>query len=279
MGLFSPVIDRSPIDKFGVGANVDSLMALANISQSRSQELWDPYSKRNQMFQEQSMENAYNLQGQQNILAQRQAARTGQTNLGGFKSSASIRDSVRKQQMNLMLSQQGQASQLLGQSGQFTGQAGSMRNSLNSMFRQRAQANQQARQQAKSSKLSAIMGVVGAVAGPALGALGGNLAGKIGGAATDAVTAGGGSMFSKIAGGIAGGYRAANNPMQQAFSNQYGGGNFQGSSGGNMFQPQIGGQSVWHNNQYNPNTVDPILNQNSTNHWMLNPPLGGAPIN
>ena len=73
MGLFNPrpVIDRSPIDKFGVGANADSLMSLANISLNRSQELWDPYSKRNQMFQEQSMENAYNLQGQQNILAQK----------------------------------------------------------------------------------------------------------------------------------------------------------------------------------------------------------------
>ena len=50
MGLFSAVIDRSPIDKFGVGANADSLMSLANISLNRSQELWDPQSKRNQMF-------------------------------------------------------------------------------------------------------------------------------------------------------------------------------------------------------------------------------------
>ena len=234
MGLFSPVIDRSPIDKFGVGANVDSLMALANISQSRSQELWDPYSKRNQMFQEQSMENAYNLQGQQNILAQRQAARTGQTNLGGFKSSASIRDSVRKQQMNLMLSQQGQASQLLGQSGQFTGQAGSMRNSLNSMFRQRAQANQQARQQAKAAKLSVASGIFGAVAGPALGALGGNLAKRLiptGGGGNPV----GGSIFSQAAGNIQGGYQGFN--PQQAFRNFYGGGNFGNTLGGGYLDP------------------------------------------
>ena len=262
MGLFSPVIDRSPIDKFGVGANADSLMALANVSQNRSQELWDPYSKRNQMFQEQSMENAYNLQGQQDILKQRQAARTGQTSLGGFESSASIRDSVRKQQMNLMLSQQGQASQLLGQSGQMQGQAGSMRNSLNSMFRQRQAANQSARQQAKSAKLSAVMGVVGAVAGPALGALGGKLAGMVGGGGS---TPTGSTSFPQQGGGIAGGYQGfnpqfnqgVNNPMQQAFSNQYSGGNFMSSIAGNI------GNSIAGNLQGNSGG-------SSGQHWMLN---------
>ena len=243
MGLFSPVIDRSPIDKFGVGANAQSLMNLANISMNRSDELWDPYSKRNQMFQEQSMENAYNLQGQQSIIAQRQAARTGQTSLGGFESSASIRDSVRKQQMNLMLSQQGQASQLLGQSGQMQGQAGSMRNSLNSMFRQQQAANQSARQQAKAAKLSVASGIFGAVAGPALGALGQNLAGKIGGSVSKGLSSS--SMFSKLGGDIAGGYKgfnpqlnqSGNNPMQQAFSNYYGGGNFGNTLGGGYLDP------------------------------------------
>ena len=230
MGLFNPkpVIDRSPIDKFGVGANADSLMSLANISLNRSQELWDPQSKRNQMFMEQSMENAYNLQGQQNILAQRQAARTGQTNLGGFQSSASIRDSVRKQQMNLMLSQQGQASQLLGQSGQMQGQAGSMRNSLNSMFRQQQAANQKARQDAKNKKYGMMSAVFGAVAGPALGALGGNLAKRLiptGGGGNP----GGGSIFSQAANNIPGGFNF-NTAPQQAFANFYGGGNFQASN-------------------------------------------------
>ena len=226
MGLFSPVIDRSPVDKFGVGSNAQSLMNLANISMNRSNELWDPYSKRNQMFQEQSMENAYNLQGQQNILAQRQAARTGQTNLRGFESSASIRDSVRKQQMNLMLSQQGQASQLLGQSGQMQGQAGSMRNSLNSLYRQQQAANQSARQQAKAAKLS--------VAGPALGALGGNLAKKLvpTGSGGNPI---GGSIFSQAAGNIQGGYQGFN--PQQAFRNFYGGGNFGNTLGGGYLDP------------------------------------------
>jgi hypothetical protein len=244
MGLFSAVIDRSPVDKFGVGSNAQSLMNLSNISMNRSDELWDPHSKRNQMFQEQSMENAYNLQGQQDILKQRQAARTGQTSLGGFESSASIRDSVRKQQTNLMLSQQGQASQLLGQSGQMQGQAGSMRNSLNSMYRQQQAANQSARQQAKAAKLSVASGIFAGVAGPALGALGGNLAGKIGGAVTGG-GGGGGGMFSKLAGGIAGGFKGfnpqlkqgGNNPMQQAFSNYYGGGNFGNTQGGGYLDP------------------------------------------
>ena len=234
MGLFSPVIDRSPVDKFGVGSNAQSLMNLANISMNRSNELWDPYSKRNQMFQEQSMENAYNLQGQQNILAQRQAARTGQTNLRGFESSASIRDSVRKQQMNLMLSQQGQASQLLGQSGQMQGQAGSMRNSLNSLYRQQQAANQSARQQAKAAKLSVASGIFGAVAGPALGALGGNLAKKLvpTGSGGNPI---GGSIFSQAAGNIQGGYQGFN--PQQAFRNFYGGGNFGNTLGGGYLDP------------------------------------------
>ena len=236
MGLFNPrpVIDRSPIDKFGVGANADSLMSLANISLNRSQELWDPYSKRNQMFQEQSMENAYNLQGQQNILAQRQAAKTGNANITGFQSSAGIRDSVRKQQMNLMLSQQGQASQLLGQSGQMQGQAGSMRNSLNSMFRQQQAANQKARQDAKNKKYGMMSAVFGAVAGPALGALGGNLASKIGGAVRG--SGGGGSIFSQAANNIPGGFNF-NTAPQQAFSNFYGGGTFQAS---NIASPSVG---------------------------------------
>jgi hypothetical protein len=235
---------------------------------NRSDELWDPYSKRNQMFQEQSMENAYNLQGQQDILKQRQAARTGQTSLGGFESSASIRDSVRKQQMNLMLSQQGQASQLLGQSGQMQGQAGSMRNSLNSMYRQQQAANQSARQQAKAAKLSIASGVFGAVAGPALGALGGKLAGKIGGAVSKGIS--GGGTFSKLAGGIAGGYKVGNNTMQQAFANQYSGGNFQGAATPPTFNRQVGPSGGWFNNLYDPAQIDPILNQDATNHWMLN---------
>ena len=236
MGLFNPkpVIDRSPIDKFGVGANADSLMSLANISLNRSQELWDPYSKRNQMFMEQSMENAYNLQGQQNILAQRQAAKTGNANIAGFQSSASIRDSVRKQQMNLMLSQQGQASQLLGQSGQMQGQAGSMRNSLNSLFRQQQAANQKARQDAKNKKYGMMSAVLGAVAGPALGALGGNLAKRLiptGGGGNP----GGGSIFSQAAGNIQGGYQGFN--PQQSFGNFYGGGNFGNTLGGGYLDP------------------------------------------
>ena len=206
MGLFSAVIDRSPIDKFGSGRNANQLVDYAQTATNRSDELWDPYSQRNQMFIERSLEDAYNMSAFQNMQRTRQAARTGQQALGGFESSAQIRDQVRKQQMDLMLSQQQQATSLLGQAGQMQGQAGTMRNSLNSLYRQQQSANQQARQQAKSSVLDAVGGIVGAVAGPGLGALGGKIAGAITGPATDAVStvaktaSTGSNWMSKISG-------------------------------------------------------------------------------
>ena len=188
MGLFSAVIDRSPIDKFGSGGNANQLVDYAQTARNRSDELWDPYSERNQLYRERSLEDAYNLSAFQDMQRTRQAARTGQQALGGFESSAQIRDQVRRQQMDLMMSQQQQATSLLGQAGQMQGQAGNMRNSLNSLYRQQQSANQQARQKAKSALLDTVGGVFGAVAGPGLGALGGKIAGKIGGTAANAAS-------------------------------------------------------------------------------------------
>ena len=114
------------------------------------------------------------------------------------------------------------------------GQAGSMRNSLNSMFRQQQAANQKARQDAKNKKYGMMSAVFGAVAGPALGALGDNLAKKLvhTGSGGNPI---GGSIFSQAAGNIQGGYQGFN--PQQAFRNFYGGGNFGNTLGGGYLDP------------------------------------------
>ena len=76
--MFDPVIDRSPIDKFNVQANVGSLMQMAGTQQMRGNELYDMHSTRNQMFKDQAMKDSFDVQAQQGMMAQRQAARSGQ---------------------------------------------------------------------------------------------------------------------------------------------------------------------------------------------------------
>tara|TARA_R110002167_G_scaffold148194_7_gene341105 strand:+ start:2479 stop:3120 length:642 start_codon:yes stop_codon:yes gene_type:complete len=182
MGLFSAVIDRSPIDQFGVGANAAALGGMSQASFNRSNDLYNMNSSRNQMFKQQSMEDAFDVQGQQGMIAQRQAARSGQAfTPAGMDSSSAVRNQVQKQWGQQMMAQQSQAGSFMGQAANMQGQAGSMRNSLNSLYRQQQSANQQAKQQAKAAKLSMVTAAFGAVAGPAMGAIGGGLAGMVGG--------------------------------------------------------------------------------------------------
>lgn len=232
MGLFSPVIDNSPIDKYGQAGNANQLADYSNTSFMRSQQLWDPTSNRNQMFKQNAMEDAFDIQANQGVLSQRQAARSGQAfTPAGMDSSGMIRNQVQKNYANQMMAQQGQAGSFLSQAGQMQAQSGSLRNSLNSLFRQRAQANQQARQQAKSAKLSFAGGLMGGFLGPSIGAIGGKLSEAI----VPKAGGGGGFLsgvksFAQNAGqGIKGGF-SGNNLLNNAFSNHYGGGNFQGSS-------------------------------------------------
>ena len=228
MGLFSPVIDRSPIDKYGQAGNANQLASYSNSAFMQAQQLWNPTSNRNQMFKQNAMEDAFDMQANQSVMSQRQAARSGQAfTPAGMDTSGMIRNQVQKNYANQLMAQQSLAGNFLSQASQTQAQSGSLRNSLNSLFRQRAQANQQAKQQAKSAKLSLAGGLLGAVAGPTLGALGGKLADKL--VPTDG-GGGGFSLFGKNAGdGIKGGY-SSNNLLNNAFSNYYGGGNFQGSS-------------------------------------------------
>ena len=185
MGLFSAAIDNSPIDRFNTMQDATALSGYGNEAFMRSKELWDPYSARNQAFQEQAMSDAYDMSSFQNMNARRQAARTGQTSLGGFESSAKIRDMGRKNQLQLQMAQQGQATSLLGQAGSHRSAAGGMRNTLNSLYRQQQSANQNARMQSKQMIAGMVgpelMGGLGAIAGPALGKLGDRIAGSIGG--------------------------------------------------------------------------------------------------
>ena len=192
MGLFSAAIDNSPIDRFNTMQDATAVSGYGDEAFMRSKELWDPYSARNQAFQEQAMSDAYDMSSFQNMNTRRQAARTGQTSLGGFESSAKIRDMVRKNQMQLQMAQQGQATSLLGQAGSHKSAAGGMRNTLNSLYRQQQSANQNARMQSKQMIASMVgpelMGGLGAIAGPALGKLGDKIAGGIGGAASGAIS-------------------------------------------------------------------------------------------
>ena len=173
MGLFSAVIDRSPIDKYGAGGNASALSNYAATNMARSQELWDMNSTRNQMIQDKQMESAFDIQAQQSMMAQRQAARSGQAfTPAGMDSSASIRNQVGNQFAQLLLSQQGQAGQLSGQAGTMMTSSAQIRNNLNQLYRQQQQANQQAKQQAKSAAMSAVGGLVSGLAGQAIGVLG-----------------------------------------------------------------------------------------------------------
>ena len=217
--MFDPVIDRSPIEKFNVQSNVGSLMQMAGTQQMRGNELYDMHSTRNQMFKEQAMQDAFDVQAQQGMMAQRQAARSGQAfTPAGMDSSSAVRSQVQKQWANQMMAQQAQSGSFMGQAASMQGQAGSMRNSLNQMYRQQQQANQQARQQAKSAKLSMASGLMGAVAGPALGALGGGIAGMIGGGGFKDGAAGLSGMQTGGGGGGGGGLMGGD-IFSQAFNN------------------------------------------------------------
>ena len=219
MGLFDPVIDNSQVDKYGAGTNAASLMSMANAQQMRGNELYNMDSTRNQMFKQQAMEDAFDVQAQQGIMAQRQAARSGQAfTPAGMDSSSAVRSQVQKQWANQMMAQQAQSGSFMGQAASMQGQAGSMRNSLNQMYRQQQQANQQARQQAKSAKLSMASGLMGAVAGPALGALGGGIAGLIGGGGFKDCAAGLSGMQTGGGGGGGGGLMGGD-IFSQAFNN------------------------------------------------------------
>ena len=191
MGMFDPVIDNSPVDKYGAGTNATSLMTMAGSQQNRANELYDMNSTRNQMFKQSAMEDAFDVQAQQSMFSQRQAARSGQAfTPAGMDSSSAVRSQVQKQWGQQMMAQQAQSGSFMGQASSMQGQAGNMRNSLNQMYRQQQQANQQAKQQAKAAKLSVASGLMGAIAGPALGALGGGLGGLVGGGGFKAGAAG-----------------------------------------------------------------------------------------
>lgn len=218
MGMFDPVIDRSPIDKFNVQSNVGSLMQMAGTQQMRGNELYDMHSTRNQMFKEQAMQDAFDVQAQQGMMAQRQAARSGQAfTPAGMDTSAAVRSQVQKQWANQMMAQQAQSGSFMGQAANMQGQAGGMRNSLNQMYRQQQQANQQARQQAKAAKLSMATAAFGAIAGPAMGALGGGLGGLVGGGGFKAGASGASGLSSP---GGSGGSSGGGGMFSQAMMNQ-----------------------------------------------------------
>jgi len=214
LGLFSAVIDRSPIDKYGAGGNASNLANYATTNMARSQELWDMDSTRNQMIQDKQMQSAFDMQAQQGMMAQRQAARSGQAfTPQGMDSSASIRNQVGNQMSQLLLSQQDTAGQLSGQAGVMMTRSGQMRNDLNSLYRKQQEANQQAKQQAKANALSMASSAVGLGAGAAMSGLAG-LGKGIGRAASSIGSAGAGIAggFGQGSGGIMGG-------LQSSFSN------------------------------------------------------------
>jgi hypothetical protein len=251
MGLFSPVIDKSPIDKYGQAGNANQLASYSNSAFMQAQQLWNPTSNRNQMFKQNAMEDAFDMQANQSVMSQRQAARSGQAfTPAGMDTSGMIRNQVQKNYANQMMAQQSLAGNFLSQASQTQAQSGSLRNSLNSLFRQRAQANQQARQQAKSAKLSLAGGLMGGFLGPSIGAIGGKLSEaivpKVGGSGDFLNNV---KSFAQNAGqGIKGGF-GNNNLLNNAFSNHYGGGNFKNTFGGGYLDPN--GVSV--------ETEDPIL--------------------
>ena len=183
MGLFSAVIDRSPIDRFGGNAAAQSLLQQTQVATTRADQLWDPNSIRNQLQQQQLMQNMHDLQAGQSLQASRLAAKTGGA---GLATAAALNTGVGKlgqQVSQASIAAQSQATQLAGQfssqAGQFSSQAGSLKNQLNQLYRQQKQANQQARQQSRMARADAIMGVIGTVAGPALGAIGSKISDAI----------------------------------------------------------------------------------------------------
>ena len=178
MGLFSAVIDRSPVDRFGAGDTANAQQGMAQAAYNQSQQLWDMGSSRNQMQRQQQMESAFDVQAQGDMMQRRQAARTGQA-YNQMDTTSAVQSQVQSSWMQQMAANQQQSAGLIGQAGNLQGQAGNTRNSLNQMYRQQQQANQQAKQQAKSAAMSAVMGVAGGLMGPAIGGAGKALAGAM----------------------------------------------------------------------------------------------------
>ena len=285
MGLFSPVIDRSPIDKYGQAGNANQLANFSNSAFMQAQQLWNPTSNRNQMFKQNAMEDAFDMQANQSVLSQRQAARSGQAfTPAGMDTSGMIRNQVQKNYANQMMAQQSLAGNFLSQAGETQAQAGSLRNSLNQLFRQRAEANQKARQQAKSAKLSFAGGLMGGFLGPSIGAIGGKLSEAI-----VPKTGGGGFLnnvksFAQNAGqGIKGGF-GNNNLLDNAFSNYYGGGNFRPTYTGSSFDDvNMVNYIKPSNNVSVDNNIQPSIVGNNGqvvgSNWTLDPYSGVLPGN
>ena len=186
MGNFmSPVIDNSPIDRFGQGGMADTLANYSAAAFNRSNELYDPFRSRNQLVKQSMNEDAFNLQAQGNILNRRNAASFGQG--GNFAQTAlenqNLMSKIRNQSTKDFLSTLNQNTQLAqgfaGQAGQFTSQAGNIKGNLNQLFRQRASANQQAKQKSNAMKFDALKMLAAPVLGPAMGAAGGMLGGGL----------------------------------------------------------------------------------------------------
>tara|TARA_R100001594_G_scaffold131883_1_gene171768 strand:+ start:7269 stop:8048 length:780 start_codon:yes stop_codon:yes gene_type:complete len=186
MGNFmSPVIDNSPIDQFGAGTNAAQLANYSQTAFNRSNELFNPYSIRNQLIKQSSTEDALNLQAQGNIMNRRNAASFG---IGGnFAKTAlenqNLMNKIQNQSTKDFLSNLNQQTQLAqgfsGQAGQFTSQGAGIKNNLNQLFRQRSAANQQAKQKSNAMKFDLFKQVASPLMGPALGAMGGMLGGGL----------------------------------------------------------------------------------------------------
>jgi predicted phage gp36 major capsid-like protein len=175
MGLFSAVIDRSPIDKFGAGASASAQTGMANAAFNQSQDMWNMNSARNQMQRQQMQESAFDVQAQTDMMQRRQAARTGQS-YNQIDTTSAINQQVQGSWMQQMMANQQASQGMMGMASQMQSSAASTRNSLNQMYRQQQQANQQAKQQAKAAAMSAVGGLAAGLGGPLVGQLGSKIA-------------------------------------------------------------------------------------------------------
>ena len=64
MGLFSAVIDRSPIDQFGASANAAAQVGMSQAAFNRSNDMFNMNSTRNQMQRQMNAEQAFDIQAQ-----------------------------------------------------------------------------------------------------------------------------------------------------------------------------------------------------------------------
>jgi len=171
MGLFSAVIDRSPIDQFGAGANAAAQVGMSQAAFNRSNDMFNMNSTRNQMQRQMTSQQAFDVQAQTDMMQRRQAARMGQS-YNQIDTTSAINQQVQNANMQQGLANQQMASGYLSQAASMQASAASTRNSLNGMYRQQQQANQRAKQQAKAAAMSAVGGLVSGLAGPAIGVLG-----------------------------------------------------------------------------------------------------------